>query len=108
MCWSNRSFLNEAIGSLSRRGFALNIVSGKSYDTQTEEGRSLWAAVRRAMPVVERVEDSGVISTEPIGARFGEACLARSRLGQGAFRVLDTDALSAPLRGDRRKDLACA
>jgi putative restriction endonuclease len=72
--------------------FALNIVSGKSYDTQTEEGRSLWESVRRAMPVVERVEESGASSPEPAGERFGEAYLARSRLGQGAFRVLVTDA----------------
>ena len=72
--------------------FALNIVSGKSYDTQTEEGRSLWESVRGAMPVVEGIEDSGAISLEPTGERFGEAYLARSRLGQGAFRVLVTDA----------------
>ena len=63
--------------------FALNVVSGKSDDTQTEEGRSLWESVRRAMSVVERVEDSGAITTELAGERFGEAYLARSRLGLG-------------------------
>lgn len=70
--------------------FALNIVSGKTYDTSTGEGAGLWAAVLHAMQVKPVVNEP-----PPAGEdehRFGEAFLARGRLGQGAFRVLVTDA----------------
>jgi putative restriction endonuclease len=85
-------FFERSNWILTPTSFALNIVSGKSYDTQMEEGRSLWEAVRRAMPAAQRIEDSGAISSDSDEQRFGEAYLARSRLGQGAFRVLVTDA----------------
>lgn len=72
--------------------FALNIVTGKSYDTATEDGAALWEQVRMALV-------AGSTIREPEGGyeiggqeRFGEAYLARGRLGQGAFRVLVTDA----------------
>jgi putative restriction endonuclease len=74
------------------KSFALNIVSGKSYDTQTDEGRLLWDAVRTSMPAVPSVQERAVNNSEPAEQRFGEEYLARSRLGQGAFRVLVTDA----------------
>lgn len=71
--------------------FALNIVSGKSYDTATEEGTNLWSRVRQAMTSVDTAAD--VVSGEyPGKERYGDAYLTRGRLGQGAFRVLVTDA----------------
>lgn len=72
--------------------FAINVVSGKSYDTLTDEGRTLWERVKLAMPPVTKLEDASSIGLEGDGERYGEAFLARSRLGQGAFRVLVTDA----------------
>lgn len=73
--------------------FALNIVSGKTYDTRTDEGSKLWETVRRAMPLIPpSAQEPALEDVEPEGDRFGEAYLARSRLGQGAFRVLVTDA----------------
>ncbi|MBK6657363.1 MAG: HNH endonuclease [Proteobacteria bacterium] len=72
--------------------FALNIVSGKSYDTATEAGRSLWESVRRAMSFTEGVRELSQDESQPTDQRFGEAYLTRGRLGQGAFRVLVTDA----------------
>src|SRR5271167_1536981 len=48
--------------------------------------------VRDAMPVAPSVQEPAVGNAEPSGRRFGEEYLARSRLGQGAFRVLVTDA----------------
>lgn len=67
-----------------------NIVQGRTYDLLMSPGRELWAAVQErlasrlaAMPV-ERV-------AEPAGA-YGAALEVRPRLGQGAFRVLVTDA----------------
>jgi putative restriction endonuclease len=67
-----------------------NIVQGKSYDTQTPEGAQIWAQVQQSMqvPVPQNVlADSAVTSM-----RFGSEYLTRGRLGQGAFRVLVTDA----------------
>lgn len=68
--------------------FALNIVSGKSYDSDTQEGAALWDAVRSSMHQKIRVAEL----TAPEGPRFGDEYLTRGRLGQGAFRVLVTDA----------------
>ena len=41
-------FFERSNGIPIPTSFALNIVSGKSYDTQTEEGRSLWESVTDA------------------------------------------------------------
>jgi putative restriction endonuclease len=71
--------------------WAPNIVQGKSYDTQTTDGRSILDAIQEArskMPL--RVADPSPDDTTV--NRFGEEYLARGRLGQGAFRVLVIDA----------------
>lgn len=71
-------------------GFAANIVRGRYYDTATEIGSDLWAKVRERQGV-----DINVIA-EPqtlLGSgTYGTPTLVRPRLGQGAFRVLVTDA----------------
>jgi len=74
------------------KSFALNIVSGKTYDTTNEEGAALWESVRRAMSERPRMQEPAIPGLESEQPRFGEEYLARSRLGQGAFRVLVTDA----------------
>jgi putative restriction endonuclease len=72
--------------------WAPNIVQGKTYDTQTAEGLALWDAVLAAMPKEKRVEESRALAESADANRFGAAYLTRGRLGQGAFRVLVTDA----------------
>jgi putative restriction endonuclease len=65
--------------------FSRNIVVGKGYSTETQEGLKLWEAVGdrlAAMPLGPRPETS---------ERFGKPTLMRKRLGQGAFRVAVTD-----------------
>ncbi len=66
--------------------WAPNIVRGRTFDTQQNDGLRLWNAVSERLirrPSAEnRVE-------EP---RFGDEYLTRARLGQGAFRVLVTEA----------------
>jgi putative restriction endonuclease len=65
--------------------FSPNIVVGKGYVTDTEEGRRLWDAVSArltAMPAAPRPAS---------GDRFGAPVLMRQRLGQGAFRLAVTD-----------------
>lgn len=74
------------------QSFARNIVSGKTYDTATEDGRSLWESVRRAMSLTDGVRELSQNESQTTDQRFGEAYLTRGRLGQGAFRVLVTDA----------------
>jgi putative restriction endonuclease len=72
--------------------WAGNIVSGKSYDTQTPAGQSLWNSVQQARVAGNRVRDPAHIDSVSEALRFGAEYLTRGRLGQGAFRVLVTDA----------------
>ena len=69
-----------------------NIVSGKSYDTGTSVGNNLWNAVNEARVEGNRLLDPGHSESERSELRFGSEYLTRGRLGQGAFRVLVTDA----------------
>lgn len=59
---------------------------GRSFDSEEEDGRRLWNAVNDRLQTASR----GLAAEEP--ARFGAEYLARVRLGQGAFRVLVTEA----------------
>ena len=70
-----------------------SIVQGKTFDTETEEGAWLWNEVQQR---VQLKEIEGLLQ-EPAaeygdGPRFGELFLTRSRLGQGAFKVLVSEA----------------
>ena len=74
-----------------------NIVQGKTYDTQDEIGARLWQQVqdRLAMyeplsSVVDKEEESSIIEEER--ERYGSEYPVRPRLGQGAFRVVVTEA----------------
>lgn len=68
-----------------------NIVQGKTYDTDDVIGDRLWSQVQ------ERLAEKEIDSKEPElvyeeGERYGEKYEIRSRIGQGAFRVLVTEA----------------
>ena len=69
-----------------------NIVQGKTYDHDSETGRSLFSRLEAAMrvpsPEVPGVRDVPLFPAE----RYGKPFLIRPRLGQGAFRFLITDA----------------
>jgi hypothetical protein len=64
-----------------------NIVAGKRFNTEAQEGRRLWAAV------LERISASA--ENNAIAAagneRYGNPVLIKPRLGQGAFRLSVTD-----------------
>lgn len=68
--------------------WAKHIQQGRTFDTEENDGLKLWNAVfallRADEAVGNRVE----------APRFGAEYLTRARLGQGAFRVLVTDAYS--------------
>lgn len=74
-----------------------NIVQGKTYDSETDEGRELhealqavWKRTPTAAPTA--VHEPAIDVVEDDGPRFGDEYLTRGRLGQGSFRVLVTDA----------------
>ena len=62
-----------------------NIVAFKTYSTESDDGRRLWEWAQGAAISVTL----GFAEEAP---RFGEPTLIRPRLGQGAFRILVTDA----------------
>jgi putative restriction endonuclease len=64
-----------------------NIVQGKTYDISSMVGRRLWEQVlesRRVALVREQLD--------PTAPMYGDPVSVRQRLGQGAFRLLVTDA----------------
>lgn len=67
--------------------WAKNIVRGKTYDSQTETGHQLFEEVR-----IRLEAEAGALLSHEEEQRYGADYLARARLGQGAFRVLVTDA----------------
>lgn len=85
-------FLDERDWIPTPPGWARNIVQGRTYDADDAEGRSLWEAFVAAAGARIDVSaaTSSPLSVDP--ARYGDEYLARARLGQGAFRVLVTDA----------------
>jgi len=66
--------------------WAPNIVQGRGFDTADSEGLRLWLAVEDRLRVNTRRPQMDA------PARYGAEYLTRARLGQGAFRVLVTDA----------------
>lgn len=87
------------------------IVVGKTYDTDTPDGRLLWDRVVSAMavndvfqqPAIGDIADRApgqpsapapglIIDGPPNAPKFGAPTLVAPRLGQGAFRVMVTDA----------------
>jgi putative restriction endonuclease len=71
--------------------WAPNIVQGKTYDIATAEGRSLWESVRSAVSH-GRTGHRASLGDPADTSRYGAEYLTHGRLGQGAFRVLVTDA----------------
>ena len=66
--------------------------SGQDLRLDDDRRAALWRAVRQALAHDTGVADSAKEPLEIEGDRSGSEYLARSRLGQGAFRVLVIDA----------------
>lgn len=66
-----------------------NVVQGKTYDTSELVGLRLFNDVRDRLEGRQR-QEALIVAEER--ARYGEPFLAKARLGQGAFRVLVTEA----------------
>lgn len=68
--------------------WAPNIVRGRTYDSEEGDGIAVWRAVEERF-VMRQVAEPALDREAP---RYGSEYLARARLGQGAFRLLVTDA----------------
>lgn len=66
-----------------------NLTRGKSYDSTVGEGQILWERVQLA---VAGLSVHGTAVTDVPRAAYGAPVLIQPRLGQGAFRVMVTDA----------------
>jgi len=79
-------FLDESEWIAPPADWAPNIVQGKGYDSEVGEGARIWSRVQlalaRRLPVEHAVAEH----------RYGKPILVPPRLGQGAFRLLVTDA----------------
>lgn len=77
-------------------GWGKSIVSGKSYDTLTDEGAALWQQVeatlnRTALFDQLLVSKDSMVVEDPT-TEYARRYLTKVRIGQGAFRVQLTDA----------------
>lgn len=71
------------------------IMTGKTYDTEEPTGAALWYQVQArwlTQPLGTKPELDGASIQSGDLARYGTEVLTKARLGQGAFRVLVTDA----------------
>jgi putative restriction endonuclease len=87
-------FLDELEWIEVPSNWSSNIVVGKGYDVDEPEGRRIWDQLQPYMAESgghEFQEESTEISMIG-GERFGQPALVKRRLGQGAFRLLVTDA----------------
>jgi putative restriction endonuclease len=81
-------FLDEVEWIPVPASWSRQIVTFKTYSTDEPDGRALWEAVQK------RAESAAapLLTAEGEAPRYGPPTLIRPRLGQGAFRVLVTDA----------------
>lgn len=73
-------------------GFASSIVRGRYYETTNPDEAQLWNLIQERLDS-RKFREPGLVVNEPEAPdRYGTPLLVKPRLGQGAFRVLVTDA----------------
>lgn len=92
---ANPFFLERAEWIPSPSDWGRGIMTGKTYDTATVAGEGLWNEVQLRLQA-RTIQELPVLAGASLLAdeltRYGAEFLSRARLGQGAFRVLVTDA----------------
>ncbi|MFI5159097.1 MAG: HNH endonuclease [Sphingobacteriales bacterium] len=91
---SNPVFFNKEDWIPVPDNWARSIVQGKLYSTNDEIGKQLWSLIEQRLEKYFIGVDSNInqmVLNEP-DLRYGNSILTKVRLGQGAFRVLVTDA----------------
>ncbi|NTW33194.1 MAG: HNH endonuclease [Bacteroidetes bacterium] len=96
---TNPIFFKEEDWIKTPSDWGQSIVQGKSYDTSDEIGQSIWKQIEKLLGryLFLNASDEGksqLILEEPSSPAYGNTVLVKVRLGQGAFRVLVTDAYS--------------
>lgn len=79
-------------GWIEPPGWATNIVRGKMYESNHENGAAVWAAVAQNFgqgAVIKTIATPGIREPDP---KYGPGVMVSPRLGQASFRVLITDA----------------
>ncbi|MEO6307035.1 MAG: HNH endonuclease, partial [Nitrospiraceae bacterium] len=93
---ANHFFLQRQDWIPAPSNWAPSIVQGKGYKSEEKIGAQLWAEVQAGLARLEPSKaashaDGASLQAEE-SPRYGAEFLTRARLGQGAFRVLVTDA----------------
>lgn len=81
-------FFDRQEGIRVPESFAKNIVSGKTYDLASEDGRTLWESAQASLRTHLTTGEFASDRPRPV---YGDPILVWPRIGQGAFRVLVTD-----------------
>lgn len=93
---ANPFFLQRRDWIPSPSNWAPSIVQGKSYESEERIGQEIWMEVQdrlaRVVPKEPPLRTDGASPLAEEVVRYGAEFLTRARLGQGAFRVLVTDA----------------
>jgi putative restriction endonuclease len=95
---SNPVFFNESDWLPSPADWQKNLVQGKKYDSTIGYGKDLWDKIEfllhkyRLFDHQKEYQNQFVVEDENLNNRYRAEVLTRVRLGQGAFRVLITDA----------------
>lgn len=89
---SDPFFLDETEWIADPAGWSGNIVRGKMYDSEQQDGAAIWneLALRLQHPVQPRNTQKLAVGEE--AAKYGLPTMVKPRLGQASFRVLVTDA----------------
>jgi putative restriction endonuclease len=92
---ANPFFFEEADWIPIPANWSPNIVQGKTYNTEDQIGLNLWRQVQERIEKESRSQTAAQYAL-PLEAamsdRYGNEYLTKPRLGQGAFRVLVTEA----------------
>ena len=96
---TNPIFFNESDWISPPADWRINIVQGKTYGTSSEIGRRYWGKIQDLLKSYRLFEAEKEIKSQLIleglpEKRYGSEILTKVRLGQGAFRVMLTDAYS--------------
>jgi putative restriction endonuclease len=95
---SNPVFFNDSDWQPTPPDWHTNLVQGKKYDSSFGYGKLLWEKIESLLQKYKLfdhqkdLENQFVVEEENLTNRYGSEILTRVRLGQGAFRVLITDA----------------
>jgi putative restriction endonuclease len=111
---TNPIFFNREDWVAAPEDWSKNIVQGKSYSTDSAIGNSLWTRIEHLLEkylyTIADEENNQLTLEDTESPLYGKSILAKVRLGQGAFRVLVTDAYKrrCAISGERTLPVRCS